>query len=85
MWEQQAQGALQQLDSLKDILEESAAWSGALPCLWQRFMLCSLTMLLCYRASDCLVAHLMAVLSCIWAPRGSDVCGLRVDAWSALC
>ncbi|CAK0787044.1 hypothetical protein CVIRNUC_010260 [Coccomyxa viridis] len=27
-WEQQAQGALQQLDSLKDILEESAAWSG---------------------------------------------------------
>ena len=28
-WEQQAQGALQQLDSLKDILEESAAWSGA--------------------------------------------------------
>ena len=26
-WEKQAQGSLQQLDRLKDILEESAAWS----------------------------------------------------------
>jgi hypothetical protein len=30
-WEQQAQGSLQQLDRLKDILEESASWSGGLP------------------------------------------------------
>ena len=27
-WEQQAQASLQQLDRLKDILEESAAWAG---------------------------------------------------------
>lgn len=27
-WEKQAQASLQQLDRLKDILEESAAWSG---------------------------------------------------------
>ena len=38
-WEQQAQGALQQLESLKDILEESAAWSGAPPFPWTCFML----------------------------------------------
>jgi len=28
-WERQAQSSLQQLDRLKDILEESASWSGA--------------------------------------------------------
>ena len=30
-WEQQAQGSLQQLDRLKDILKESASWAGGLP------------------------------------------------------
>ena len=28
-WEKQAQASLQQLDRLKDILEESASWSGS--------------------------------------------------------
>lgn len=53
-WEQQAQGALQQLDSLKDILEESAAWSGAQPCSWQCFMLGSITPPPCCRVAGCL-------------------------------
>ena len=83
-WEQQAQGALRQLDSLKDILEESAAWSGTL-CSWQLLhapLTHHATLLQGVRWSS-VASHGSEQLHS--GTQGNGVSCLHVNAWTAWC